>query len=107
MCATLRQLLGRSDRGYGPSARTSPVRSSTKTPILNALRPKDYLLINYNPRQTINYFSGESYGLNLTHYPGINFTGSCLIQEFVGEMDQPGAPALSDADRFDMFSAPP
>jgi 5-methylcytosine-specific restriction protein B len=29
------------------------------TPILNALRPEDYLLINYKPRQTINYFSGN------------------------------------------------
>jgi hypothetical protein len=74
------------------------------TPILNALRPDDYLLINYKPRQTINYFSGESYGLNLTDYPSINGTGRRLIEEFAGEMDQHGAPALSDADRFDMFS---
>ena len=33
------------------------------TPILNALRPEDYLLVNYKSRRTINYFSGESYGL--------------------------------------------
>lgn len=32
------------------------------TPILNALRPDDYLLVNYKSRRTINYFSGESYG---------------------------------------------
>src|SRR5215216_468964 len=30
VCSTLRQLLGRSDRGYGLYARTSPVRSSTR-----------------------------------------------------------------------------
>jgi len=33
------------------------------TPILNALRPKDYLLVNYKSRRTINYFSTGSYGL--------------------------------------------
>ena len=74
------------------------------TPILNALRPEDYLLINLKSRQTINYFSGESYGLKLTDYPGINGAGHRLIEEFAGEMDQADAPALSDADRFDMFS---
>lgn len=31
------------------------------TPILNALRPEDYLLVNHKSRRTINYFSGESY----------------------------------------------
>jgi 5-methylcytosine-specific restriction enzyme B len=74
------------------------------TPMLNALRPEDYLLVNYKSRQTINYFSGESYGLKLTDYPAINLTGLRLIEEFAREMDQPGAPELSDADRFDMFS---
>ena len=69
-----------------------------------ALRPEDYLLVNHESRQTINYFSGESYGLNLTDYPEINLAGWRLIEEFAEEMDQPGAPELSDADRFDMFS---
>jgi 5-methylcytosine-specific restriction enzyme B len=32
------------------------------TPILNALRPEDYLLVKYKSRQTIDYFSGGSYG---------------------------------------------
>ena len=177
------------------------------TPILNALRPEDYLLVNYKSRRTINYFSGVSYGLedvregyepvkggelkagmlvrdiggnardgsvptgenvveeitailpaspsggreyvnlvlqsvdtdddertkylsktkrvlakaaaksadhktrsqdtltgDLVDYPGINLMGWRLIEEFAAEMDQPGAPPLSDADRFDVFS---
>lgn len=67
------------------------------TPVLNALRPKDYLLVNFKSRQTINYFSGEAYNLNLTAYPEINLAGQRLVEEFAEEMDQPGAPTLSDA----------
>ncbi len=176
------------------------------TPILNALRPEDYLLVNYKSRRTINYFSTESYGVledaregyemveggklkagmlvcdiggnardgsvptgenvvekitdvlpaspsdgreyvnlalervdtgaertkylsktkrvlakaaksanrktrsqdtltgDLVDYPSMNLTGWRLIEEFAEEMDQPGAPELSDADRFDLFS---
>jgi hypothetical protein len=40
----------------------------------------------------------------LTDYPSINHAGWRLIEEFAEKMDQPGAPELSDADRFDMFS---
>jgi hypothetical protein len=32
------------------------------TPILNALRPEAYLLVDHESRQTINYFSGSTYG---------------------------------------------
>lgn len=74
------------------------------TPILNALRPEEYLLVNYKSRQTINYFSGEAYGLKLTEYPSINRVGRRLVEELLEDMDQPGAPDLSDADRFDVFS---
>ena len=176
------------------------------TPILNALRPEAYLLVNSRSLQTINYFSGESHGFEgvsqgyslieggkleagmlvrdvggdakdgsvpagenvvetitavlaaspsdgheyvklalkradtgtkrakflsktkrvfakitprssnrktrnqgaltgaLADYPAMNRAGRRLIEEFAEEMDQPGAPGLSYADRFDMFS---
>ncbi|XWK90482.1 MAG: AAA family ATPase [Phormidium sp.] len=73
------------------------------TPILNALRPDEFLLINTRSRLVINYFADTSYGDELTDYPDINFTGHELIKELAKEMHQSGVPALRDDDLFDMF----
>jgi 5-methylcytosine-specific restriction protein B len=73
------------------------------TPILNALRPDDFLWINKKSRQVINYFANTSYEQKLTDYPTANVTGNKLIKELAKEMHQPGVPALPDDDLFDMF----
>lgn len=74
------------------------------SPILNALRPDDFLLINNKSLQVINYFSRTDYSSKLTDYPTANATGLKLIKEFSKEMHQSGLPALGDNDLFDMFS---
>jgi len=74
------------------------------TPILNALRPDNFLVINKNSRIVINYFAHTSYSQKLTDYPSANATGNYLIKELAKEMHQPGVPALRDDDLFDMFS---
>jgi 5-methylcytosine-specific restriction protein B len=73
------------------------------TPILNALRPDDFLLINNKSRRVINYLANTSYGPKLTNYPAANVTGHKLIEKLAREMHQPGVPALRDNDLFDMF----
>ena len=73
------------------------------TPILNALRPDEFLLINNKSRQGINYFANTSDGQKLTDYPIINTTGHKLIEELAQDLHQPGVPALRDDDLFDMF----
>ncbi len=74
------------------------------TPILNALRPDDFLLINNKSRQVINYFTNTSYSTKLTDYPALNLAGHQLIKELTPELNQPGRPALRNDDLFDMFS---
>jgi 5-methylcytosine-specific restriction protein B len=74
------------------------------TPILNALRPDDFLIINYKSRHTINYLSGESYSLSLMDYPILNATEHELVEELAENMKETGAPEMRDADLFDMFS---
>lgn len=74
------------------------------TPILNALRPDDFLIINKKPRQTINYFAGQSFGHSLSEYPAINSSGRQLITELGETMHQSQVPDLPDPDLFDMFS---
>jgi 5-methylcytosine-specific restriction protein B len=73
------------------------------TPILNALRPDDFLLINNQSQQVINYFANTSYSQKLTDYPTINITGRKLIKEVAEDMHIPGVPALRDDDLFEMF----
>ncbi|MEM7580294.1 MAG: AAA family ATPase [Cyanobacteria bacterium P01_A01_bin.80] len=73
------------------------------TPILNALRPDDFLLINKKSLQVINYFTGKSHNHKLTNYPAINATGKTLIAELAPHMRQFGIPSMRDDDLFDMF----
>lgn len=73
------------------------------TPILNALRPDDFLLINNKSIQVINYFANTSYSEKLTNYPTINITGHKLLKKLAQDLHQPGVPALRDNDLFDMF----
>lgn len=74
------------------------------TPILNALRPADYVLINNKPRQVINYFAGTSHGQRLIDYPGINSTARQLAEALQGTMRQFDVPPLTNSDLLDMFS---
>ncbi|WP_293124823.1 AAA family ATPase [Microcoleus sp. bin38.metabat.b11b12b14.051] len=73
------------------------------TPILNALRPDDFLAINHKSIQVINYFANTSYSKKLIDYSSANFTGHELIEELTKEMHQNGAPSIRDDDLFDMF----
>ncbi|MBD2561738.1 MULTISPECIES: McrB family protein [Nostoc] len=74
------------------------------TPVLNSLRPDEFLLINNKLLRVINYFANTDHKPKLTDYPAANSTGHKLIKEFAKVMHQPGVPALRDDDLFDMFS---
>ena len=73
------------------------------TPILHALHPDEFLLINRKSQGVINYFANTSYEEKFTDYPAANITGHKLIRELAKEMHQSGVPALRDDDLFDMF----
>lgn len=73
------------------------------TPILNALRPDDFLAINDKSIQVINYLANTSYSKQLIDYSSANLTGRELIEEFTKEMHQNGAPSIRYDDLFDMF----
>jgi 5-methylcytosine-specific restriction enzyme B len=73
------------------------------TPILNALRPNQFLSLNNKSISVINYFTDRLYGQELLDYQTINVKGRNLIQELAKDMHQTGAPSLRDDDLFDMF----
>ena len=74
------------------------------TPILNALRPDEFLLVNQKPWRVINYFEDTPHNALLTGYPQINTGLRQMIQAIAPEMRQICANvALDDNDLFDMF----
>ncbi len=84
------------------------VQTGKLTPILNALRPDDFLIINAKPRQVINYFAGRSYGTSIADYPALNRAGRELVadasEEMAEELRRAGAPEMRDTDCLDTFS---
>ena len=73
------------------------------TPILNAVRPDDFLAINDKSIQVINYFANTSYSTKLIDYSSANLTGRELIKKLTKAMHQTGVPSIRDDDLFDMF----
>lgn len=74
------------------------------TPILSALRPDEYVLINNKSRRVLNHFAGTSFDQPLKYYPEINATAQAFIAEAQDVLREPGLENIHDADLFDMFS---
>lgn len=74
------------------------------TPILNAILPDSFTLINNNSLQAINYFAETAYGDKLINYPPANVTAKKLVETLTVEINRPTIPALREEDLFDMFS---
>jgi 5-methylcytosine-specific restriction enzyme B len=73
------------------------------TPILNSVRPDEFLLGNRKSVTVFNHFSGNSFRTRLVNYPELNSTGHALIAEVAGDMRDLGVAEIQDADLFDMF----
>lgn len=79
-------------------------QSGTLSPILNALRPDDFALINNKSRDAINYFSDSAVGQSLVDYPDANRLAHQLVDALEDRLVLEAAPDLRSADVFDMFS---
>ena len=73
------------------------------TPILNALRPDDFLLVNNKSRRLINYLSGRALSQKLTDYPEINRVGHLLVESLSDLLETTPTESRPE-DVFDAFS---
>jgi hypothetical protein len=89
---------------YSQSPYSKGFQTGMLTPVLNALRPQDYCLVNNKSRSLINYFGGAKYGQSITFYPSINRALKQLLTELGDELAVTEHPSLSPADALDMFS---
>jgi len=79
-------------------------QSGMLSPILNALKPDSFLLINKKSRLTINHFAATAFALSLLDYPKANDAGFKLLSEVESIVRPFATPQLRAADIFDVFS---
>ena len=83
---------------------TKGMQAGFLSPILNALDPDHFILINKKPALLINYLAGTSYSTHLKDYPDFNRIGLKLINEMEDTISTPDKYDLHLSDWFDTFS---
>ena len=79
------------------------IHTGSLSPILNALRPNDFLPINGDSLRLVNYFANTSSRLSLADYPASNASGHDLIEELAKEICQANGPEIHEIDAFVIF----
>ena len=74
------------------------------TPILQALKPNQYVLLHEAAVYTINRLLDTTYGTGLQELPELNAAGIELIQVLRNNTANDRFPSVQDSDLFDMFS---
>lgn len=82
---------------------TTGLQTGMLTPILNAVRPDSFIIVNNKSRKVINYFCGENFRQSILDYGRANEAGRGLISSVSGIMHDIAGPDISAADLFDMF----
>lgn len=83
---------------------TTGFQTGLLTPILNAVRPDVFLIVNNKSRQMINHFSGNTFRQHLTDYPGSNTAGWELVNRFAAHMGEVSHTTSPPADLLDVFA---
>jgi len=79
-------------------------QSGMLSPVLNAVNPDAFRLMNEKPRRCINHLTGSKHGLPLVAYPATNAAAIALVEELSGPLGRSGPPSARPDDLFDMFS---
>jgi 5-methylcytosine-specific restriction enzyme B len=73
------------------------------SPILNALEPANFALVNNKSRKGLNYFTGKNFKAELADYPETNAALLALTNSLTEKLTSAQLPAVSPSDVFDMF----
>ncbi|MGB5055482.1 MAG: AAA family ATPase [Nitrospirales bacterium] len=82
---------------------TKGFQAGTLSPILNALRPGSFMVINSKSLGAINYFGGRSIKQAISAYPEASSVGHQLVVELQNVLTLASAPDILAQDAFDMF----
>lgn len=89
---------------FSESPLSKGFQTGTLTPILSALHPDQFVLINNKSRRVLNYFTEKSYSQNIADYPKINETALTLLKGVSQDIREISKLDLPISDIFDMFS---
>jgi len=89
--------------GFSESPYSKGFQTGMLTPILNALRPDDYALVNSKSRRVINYLCGTDHSGALLDYPSTNATVKDVVADVSEDMHKVATPDMRDDDLLDMF----
>ena len=89
---------------FSASPYSKGLQAGTLTPILNALHPDKFVLINNKSRRVLNYFADKSYTQSLIEYPKSNNTALSLIEDVEEDFQVLSKKNLLAVDLFDEFS---
>jgi len=76
---------------------------SMLSPILNALRPDEFLLVNANGRAVLNHHAGGSFAAKLVDYPPANARARVMLQELCTVSLPPRLAGTRPGDLFESF----
>ncbi len=82
---------------------TKGFQTGTLTPILNALQPDRFALLNNKARRVLNYATGANFSQALTDYPAANTALFQLIEELTRPVPPAALANTNAGDLFDLF----
>lgn len=78
--------------------------SGMLTPILNALRPDDFVMINRKSLEALRLFTGKVYKSQLSGYPAANAAAQMLLAKYRDVFPEVQQSELHPSDLFDMLA---
>lgn len=87
---------------FASSPYSKGLKAGMLSPILNALNPEAFLLVNDKAYKVVDHFSGKKHSRDMAAYPAIVATEQSLIQQF-GDTLSSANLGTGPADTFDMF----
>lgn len=103
-CVEDPEQLSEACREFDEKKFTKGFQTGMLTPILNALRPQSFVLVNNKSRKVINHFCRRKHQQSLQDYASTNETAFGLVEELEDVLHSTSAPDLIASDLLDMFS---
>lgn len=82
---------------------TKGLQTGQLTPILNAVNPDRFIIVNNKSRKVINYFTGNNFKQPLPNYAATNEAGRALANELSSSMRDLSGSDARPSDLFDIF----
>jgi len=93
--------LPESCRAFSAERYTHGFQSGLLSPILNAVRPDAFSIVNSKKRKTMSYLADIKFRSKLTNYPQANES----IRKLISELSESGLPITAAGDPDDVFDA--